>query len=155
MGDWVKHVIKNWWNSEKWLPTSKQFVYKELSYMPHTIYIWLVYCIGLFKCDVLASVVKCQHCQHVLFYQEKAIWNNCVLYHKKKHNTEILFDSFEHVIIEEQWIKQCWNSNSTTTSNTLDFLLTPSAQQARRLFVWISFINNSRCNLNIQDRCWS
>ena len=33
----------------------------------------------------------------------------------------------------------CWNSNSSTTSNTLDLLWTPSAQQARRLFVWISF----------------
>ena len=46
----------------------------------------------------------------------------------------------------------CWNTNSSTTSNTLDFLWTPSAQQARLLFVWISFINHSRCDLNIQDR---
>mmetsp|Transcript_62462 Transcript_62462/g.69864 ORF Transcript_62462/g.69864 Transcript_62462/m.69864 type:complete len:132 (+) Transcript_62462:13-408(+) len=29
----------------------------------------------------------------------------------------------------------CWNTNSSTTSNTLDFLWTPSAQQACRLFV--------------------
>ena len=29
----------------------------------------------------------------------------------------------------------CWNTNSSTTSNTLDFLWTPSAQQARWLFV--------------------
>ena len=46
-----------------------------------------------------------------------------------------------------------WNTNSSTTSNTLDFLWTPSAHQPRRLFVWISFINHSRCDLNIQDRC--
>ena len=29
----------------------------------------------------------------------------------------------------------CWNTNSSTTSSTLDFLSTPSAHQARRLFV--------------------
>mmetsp|Transcript_2587 Transcript_2587/g.2856 ORF Transcript_2587/g.2856 Transcript_2587/m.2856 type:complete len:110 (-) Transcript_2587:147-476(-) len=30
---------------------------------------------------------------------------------------------------------RCWNSNSSTTSNTLDLLWTTSAQQERRLFV--------------------
>ena len=48
--------------------------------------------------------------------------------------------------------KLCWNTNNSTSSNTLDFLWAPSAQQARRLFVWISFINHSCCDLNIQDR---
>ena len=42
----------------------------------------------------------------------------------------------------------CWNSNSSTTSNTLDFLLTSSAQQARLLFVWTFFHNHSCCDLN-------
>ena len=45
----------------------------------------------------------------------------------------------------------CWNTNSSTTSNTLDFLWTPSVLQACRLFVWISFINHSCFDLNIQD----
>ena len=52
------------------------------------------------------------------------------------------------------WLN-CWNINSSTTSNTLDFLRTASVQQARRLFVWISFINHSHCDLNIQVRCRS
>ena len=47
-----------------------------------------------------------------------------------------------------------WNTNSSTISNTLDFLWTPNAQQERQLFVWIWFINHSCCDLNIQDRCW-
>jgi len=33
----------------------------------------------------------------------------------------------------------CWNSNSSTSSNTMDFLWTPSAQQVRRLFIWIFY----------------
>ena len=44
-----------------------------------------------------------------------------------------------------------WNSNS----NTLDFLWTPNTQQARRLFVWITFHNHHHCDLNIQDCCGS
>ena len=49
-------------------------------------------------------------------------------------------------------VSSCYNSNSSTTSNTLNFLWTPSAQQARRLFVWIFVHNYSHCDLNIQDR---
>ena len=46
-----------------------------------------------------------------------------------------------------------WNTNNSTTSNTLDFLWLPSIQQVHQLFVWISFINHSFCDLNIEDRC--
>ena len=41
------------------------------------------------------------------------------------------FDSDPHT----NFIKHCWNTNSSTTSNTLNILWTPSAHQARRLFV--------------------
>ena len=47
---------------------------------------------------------------------------------------------------------ECWNSNSSTPSNTLDFLWTPSGQQAHELFVWISLHNHSHYDLNIYDR---
>ena len=40
----------------------------------------------------------------------------------------------------------CWNTNNSTTSNALDILWTPSAHQARRLFVSISFINHFCCD---------
>ena len=39
------------------------------------------------------------------------------------------------VALENKKRGRCWNTNSSTTSTTLDFLWTPSAQQARRLFV--------------------
>ena len=52
-------------------------------------------------------------------------------------------------------VTECAGKQTSELLVTLWILWTPSAQQARQLFVRIIFINYLRCDLNTQDRCWS
>ena len=101
-------------------------------------------CLGLITIKTFLLVTQSLSLYYTLAYVNPYtvlllffFWHSCCKDNCCKSNTSETVEHGHpfHSLLSLLCSVLCWNSNSSTTSNTLDFLWTPSAQQVHWLFV--------------------